>query len=190
MDGWTRQDQGRWNSAASPRSVPSFKVILGAEPYEEHYKSGLRILPFRADEIGALLARSADRQRELAVITGKPAGRRRSQRGKLDGGFPAPLRISGSSDQPDTKEHAYGKAFFYSMAGERVPAEGWEVRDGGWQLVVIDPDGFELGGDFAGLTIPAWSSTATTSRRSEPPGDTSHRSSSPMAASSSSSAPW
>jgi hypothetical protein len=42
----------------------------------------------------------------------------------------------------------------YSMAGERVPAEGWEVRDGGWQLVVIDPNGFELGGDYPGLTIP------------------------------------
>lgn len=44
----------------------------------------------------------------------------------------------------------------YSMAKEAVPPRGWEIRDGGFAAMVIDPDGFELGGDFAGsgLVMP------------------------------------
>lgn len=39
----------------------------------------------------------------------------------------------------------------YHIASENVPAEGWEVRDGGWQLRVIDPAGYTWeAGEFAG----------------------------------------
>ncbi len=43
----------------------------------------------------------------------------------------------------------------YSMAGFRIPPAGWTVHDGGWILIVIDPDGIELGGEFAGMYVPA-----------------------------------
>ena len=43
----------------------------------------------------------------------------------------------------------------YHMAGELVPSSGWEIRDGGHLWLVTDPDGFELGGEFAGVHVPA-----------------------------------
>lgn len=42
----------------------------------------------------------------------------------------------------------------YNSSGEHVPPEGWVVRDGGYQLVVIDPAGVDLGGDFQGQHAP------------------------------------
>ncbi len=41
----------------------------------------------------------------------------------------------------------------YSMAGTRIHREGWTVLDGGWLLIVTDPEGVELGGEYAGLHV-------------------------------------
>ncbi len=43
----------------------------------------------------------------------------------------------------------------YSMAGARIHRQGWKVLDGGWLLVVTDPAGVELGGEFAGTHVEA-----------------------------------
>lgn len=45
----------------------------------------------------------------------------------------------------------------YTASGERTPAEGWPVRDGGYMLMVLDPDGLALGGEFEGTIAPAGS---------------------------------
>ena len=45
----------------------------------------------------------------------------------------------------------------YVMAGNYVPKEGYEVRDGGWMLQVLDPAGITLGGEFEGQVVPAGS---------------------------------
>jgi hypothetical protein len=43
----------------------------------------------------------------------------------------------------------------YYVTDEEVPSEGWEVRDGGWQLRVINPEGYTWkAGEFAGLFAP------------------------------------
>lgn len=39
-----------------------------------------------------------------------------------------------------------------------VPRQGWEVRDGGWIVSVLDPNGVTLGGEFAGLHVPVGTS--------------------------------
>jgi hypothetical protein len=41
-----------------------------------------------------------------------------------------------------------------SMANHVVPAEGWPVTDSAFLLSVVDPAGFELGGEFAGVMVP------------------------------------
>lgn len=43
------------------------------------------------------------------------------------------------------------------ISGMRVPRSGYRVWDGGWNMVVLDPNGVELGGEFAGRTAPAGS---------------------------------
>lgn len=43
----------------------------------------------------------------------------------------------------------------YYISDEPVTAEGWEVVDTGWILVVTDPNGLTLGGQFAGFHVPA-----------------------------------
>ncbi len=48
----------------------------------------------------------------------------------------------------------------YHMAGRRVPAAGWEVRDGGFLVIVTDPEGIVLGGEHAGEHAVAGSSMA------------------------------
>jgi hypothetical protein len=42
-----------------------------------------------------------------------------------------------------------------TMANRVVPQEGWPVSDAAFLLIVADPAGFELGGEFAGFTVPA-----------------------------------
>lgn len=44
----------------------------------------------------------------------------------------------------------------YTVAGAKVGSEGWIVRDGGFAAAVLDPNGIEMGGKFAGsgLVIP------------------------------------
>lgn len=42
----------------------------------------------------------------------------------------------------------------YNSSGEYVPQQGWVVRDGGYQLVVVDPEGVSLGGEFQGQKAP------------------------------------
>jgi len=41
-----------------------------------------------------------------------------------------------------------------SASGERVPSRGWPVIFGGWIILVTDPNGIALAGDFAGTTTP------------------------------------
>ncbi|MEM7355431.1 MAG: hypothetical protein AAF657_31755 [Acidobacteriota bacterium] len=48
----------------------------------------------------------------------------------------------------------------YHLAGHRIPAGGWEVRDGGFLVVVTDPEGIELGGELAGEHAVAGASFA------------------------------
>lgn len=43
----------------------------------------------------------------------------------------------------------------YHVSGKKPPTEGWVVRDGGWILLITDPNGFTLGGEFSGATVPA-----------------------------------
>jgi len=35
------------------------------------------------------------------------------------------------------------------------PGLGWPIIDGGWAVAVVNPDGVDLGGDFAGTHVPA-----------------------------------
>ncbi|WP_442496813.1 hypothetical protein [Methylobacter sp. sgz302048] len=42
----------------------------------------------------------------------------------------------------------------YVISGEKIPSSGWEVRDGGWEARVIDPNGKVLGGHLAGHFVP------------------------------------
>jgi hypothetical protein len=42
----------------------------------------------------------------------------------------------------------------YTSSGDYVPPRGWVARDGGFQLVVVDPAGVELGGEFKGWQAP------------------------------------
>jgi hypothetical protein len=42
----------------------------------------------------------------------------------------------------------------YVVSDERVPSSGWVVRDGGWSAIVVEPDGFTLDGEFAGIHVP------------------------------------
>lgn len=42
----------------------------------------------------------------------------------------------------------------YVIAGRDVPPEGWVVRDGGWSVAVINPDGLTLGGEYEGVQVP------------------------------------
>lgn len=48
----------------------------------------------------------------------------------------------------------------YNSSGEHIPPEGWVVRDGGYQLVVIDPNGINLGGEFTGQHAPMGAAAA------------------------------
>lgn len=41
------------------------------------------------------------------------------------------------------------------ITGENTPSSGWPVHDGGWMAVVMDPQGLDLGGEFAGTHVPA-----------------------------------
>lgn len=43
----------------------------------------------------------------------------------------------------------------YHVSGKKPPTEGWVIRDGGWILLVTDPQGLTLGGNFSGATVPA-----------------------------------
>lgn len=45
------------------------------------------------------------------------------------------------------------------ITGVFVPRSGFVVRDGAWVVAIIDPNGYELGGEFTGVTVPAGSST-------------------------------
>lgn len=39
-------------------------------------------------------------------------------------------------------------------SGEKVPKRGWTVHDGGFQAIVVNPDGITLGGEFEGVHVP------------------------------------
>ncbi len=41
----------------------------------------------------------------------------------------------------------------YLISGSYVPDDGFEVRDGGFGITITDPNGYTLGGEFAGITI-------------------------------------
>lgn len=42
----------------------------------------------------------------------------------------------------------------YVVSGRDVPSEGWVVRDGGWSVAVMNPDGLTLGGEYEGVHVP------------------------------------
>jgi hypothetical protein len=43
----------------------------------------------------------------------------------------------------------------YTVSGEAAPAEGWETFDGGYLVVVTNPEGVTLGGEYEGIHIKA-----------------------------------
>ncbi|HBK55012.1 MAG TPA: hypothetical protein DDZ76_01790 [Xanthomonadales bacterium] len=45
----------------------------------------------------------------------------------------------------------------YTSSDTRTPSTGWPVRDGGYVLMVMDPEGVELGGEFEGSVAAAGS---------------------------------
>ncbi len=48
----------------------------------------------------------------------------------------------------------------YTVGGRQVPPQGYPVREGALLVLVINPDGITLGGDFEGVHVPANSSIA------------------------------
>jgi len=40
-------------------------------------------------------------------------------------------------------------------SGDKVPSAGWRLDDGGWIMVVTDPNGVMLGGEFMGRHVPS-----------------------------------
>ena len=50
-----------------------------------------------------------------------------------------------------------GEYRLYTKANRKVSSEGWVVRDGGFALTFLDPNGVPLGGEFdgLGLVVPA-----------------------------------
>ena len=57
--------------------------------------------------------------------------------------------FTGFEVQPDMNYRAV------YLGGRRVPKNGYSVADGGWIVVVTNPDGIMLGGEFTGTHIPA-----------------------------------
>ena len=45
----------------------------------------------------------------------------------------------------------------YINSNRRIFSGGSEVRDGGWQVVILDPAGLDLGGEFVGMHVDAGS---------------------------------
>lgn len=43
----------------------------------------------------------------------------------------------------------------YVNSNHKIPSRGSEVRDGGWQVTILDPTGMNLGGEFTGIHVPA-----------------------------------
>ncbi len=41
----------------------------------------------------------------------------------------------------------------YVAAGKHVPADGWFVYDGGWAIIVTDPNGYSLSGEWDGFHV-------------------------------------
>lgn len=56
--------------------------------------------------------------------------------------------FSGFEVTPELNYHAL------VSSGEEIPREGLSVDDGGWIVIVMDPAGLTLGGEFAGVTVP------------------------------------
>ena len=42
----------------------------------------------------------------------------------------------------------------FTISGETIPPEGVPIEDGGFRMIVLDPDGITLGGDFQGVAVP------------------------------------
>jgi hypothetical protein len=47
-----------------------------------------------------------------------------------------------------------------TMANRVVPPEGWPVSDAYYGVIITDPAGYELGGEFTGITVPVGSALA------------------------------
>ena len=45
-------------------------------------------------------------------------------------------------------------------SGEKVPEQGWQVRDAAWVFAVVNPEGMVLGGEFEGIHVPMGSMVA------------------------------
>lgn len=66
-------------------------------------------------------------------------------------------------DDPENEDRVRFRSFImdprneyraYVISGLRVPPEGFVVRDGGYLALLIDPEGFTLGGEFDGELTP------------------------------------
>ena len=58
--------------------------------------------------------------------------------------------VSCSCDTPSDPRFTYRN---YVAARKRAPADGWYVYDGGWVVIVVDPNGYTLGGEWAGFHV-------------------------------------
>ncbi len=67
-------------------------------------------------------------------------------------------------DAPDLAGRIFFRSFYqdprvnqrvYAMSDRIVPTSGWKVRDGGFIIFLLDPNGVELGGEFDGQVAPA-----------------------------------
>lgn len=58
------------------------------------------------------------------------------------------LRFSGYQVDPRNELRAY------TISGEHVSSKGWPVFDGGFQAIVMNPNGVTLGGHFPGAHVP------------------------------------
>lgn len=49
----------------------------------------------------------------------------------------------------------------YSLAREKIPSSGWEIREGAYVVFITDPAGIDLGGEFSGVSVPTGTAFAT-----------------------------
>lgn len=48
----------------------------------------------------------------------------------------------------------------FTAGGHAFPAEGYVVKDGGWGVMVTEPEGYTLGGEFEGQHVPQFTMVA------------------------------
>jgi hypothetical protein len=120
---------GEWNPAVPPSGGPKNCNFIFCDGTYFHEK----VMRFSPDQIAALEAEAkAYFKDEFGVDVDDPANT-----GRVDFGM---LEI-------DPRWNYRVRAW----SNHWVPKKGWEVRDGAFFAMIIDPNGFELGGNFAGV---------------------------------------